>query len=133
MLGVSPFQELKIAEVNPDSLGAKAGLQIGDIVRRIDDTAITSFATYAAALEARPAASATLEVERAGAAVSLSIPPRTDTVHAAELGLGGWRRGRGVGGRRRRCARGDEEAAVARTILPVPMGGVDEAREEVEG
>jgi regulator of sigma E protease len=88
MLGVSPFQELKIAEVNPDSLGAKAGLQIGDIVRRIDDTAITSFATYAAALEARPAASATLEVERAGAAVSLSIPPRTDTVHAAELGLG---------------------------------------------
>jgi regulator of sigma E protease len=88
MLGVSPYQELKIAEVSPDSLGAKAGLQVGDLVRRIDDTDITSFATYAAVLEARPDAASTLVVERAGAAVPLTVPPRSDAARAAELGLG---------------------------------------------
>ena len=88
MLGVSPYQELKIAEVAPDSIGAKAGVQTGDLVRRIDDLAITSFATYAAALEARPAAPSTLVVERAGAAVTLTVPPRPDAARAAELGLG---------------------------------------------
>lgn len=88
MLGVSPYQELKIAEVSPDSIGAKAGLQVGDLVRRIDDTDITSFATYAAVLEARPDAASTLVVERAGAAVTLTVPPRSDAARSAELGLG---------------------------------------------
>ncbi len=88
MLGVSPYQELKIAEVSPDSLGAKAGLQVGDLVRRIDDTDITSFATYAAVLEARPDAASKLVVERAGADVTLTIPPRPDAARATELGLG---------------------------------------------
>lgn len=88
MLGVSPYQELKIAAITPDSPSAKAGLQVGDVVRRIDGLAITSFATYAAALEARPATASTLEVERAGTWVNITIPPRPDAARAAELGLG---------------------------------------------
>ena len=88
MLGVSPYQELQIAEVSTDSLGAKTGLQVGDLVRRIDDTTITSFATYAAVLEARPEVASTLVVERAGADVTLTIPPRPDAARATELGLG---------------------------------------------
>ena len=88
MLGVSPYQELQIAEVSTDSLGAKTGLQVGDLVRRIDETTITSFATYAAVLEARPEVASTLVVERAGADVTLTIPPRPDAARATELGLG---------------------------------------------
>jgi regulator of sigma E protease len=88
MLGVSPYQDLKVAEIAPDSLAARAGLQVGDLVRSLDGVAVTSIATYVTALEADPKKPSALVVERAGETVALTVPPRADAKTAADLGVG---------------------------------------------
>ena len=88
MLGISPYQELKVAEIDSGSLGAKAGLLVGDILRSIDGTPITSGATYALGLQAKPAEPSTLVVERAGASVTLAVPARAGAKEPADLGIG---------------------------------------------
>lgn len=88
MLGISPYQQLKVAEIAPDSVGAKTGLQLGDIFRTVDGVPVTSFPAYAVALEAKPTEPVALVVERAGVPMTLTIPPRADKKTAADLGVG---------------------------------------------
>lgn len=77
MLGVSPWQELKIAELAPGSLGERSGLRVGDRLKALDGTVLTSFATFDEALRAAAGREAALEVEREGALVRLpvAVPP----------------------------------------------------------
>lgn len=88
MLGISPWQELKIAELAPDSPGARAGLRVGDRLRSLDGTALTSFATFEQALVAAAGRDAALQVERDGALVPLSFPVPAKEKLNADLGLG---------------------------------------------
>ncbi len=88
MLGVSPWQELKIAELSPGGLGEKSGLRAGDRLRTLDGVALTSFATFEQALVAAAGREAALEVERDGAPVRLALAlPAADKIGEA-LGLG---------------------------------------------
>ncbi|MEO0055459.1 MAG: hypothetical protein RLZZ50_1406 [Verrucomicrobiota bacterium] len=88
MLGVSPWQELKVAELTPNGLGEKSGLRAGDRLRTLDDVALTSFATFEQALVATAGRAAMLEVERDGALVRLALAvPAADKIGEA-LGLG---------------------------------------------
>jgi regulator of sigma E protease len=88
MLGVSPWQELKNAEVGASSPGERAGLRPGDILRSLDGVPLTSFATFDEVLSAAAGRETALGVEREGQTVNLvfAVPPaaRID----AELGLG---------------------------------------------
>lgn len=89
MLGVSPYQDLTVAEIDPAGLGAKAGLQVGDRLLSLDGAPITSVSSYFYGLDAKPAEPATLIVERPGQAqpVTLTVPPRPSKDKAADLGL----------------------------------------------
>ncbi len=88
MLGVAPYQELTIAELDADGLGAKAGLQVGDRLLSLDGKALSSVTTYFEGLTARPAEASALVVERAGAPVTVTVPPRpAGGERAADLGL----------------------------------------------
>ncbi len=87
MLGVSPYQELKISSVAPDSLGAKSGLQVGDIVRSLDGVSIASFTPYVLGLQAKPSEPSALVVERAGVPVTLTLPGRPTGADALDLGI----------------------------------------------
>ncbi len=87
MLGVSPYQELKVAGIEAASTAEKAGLQVGDVLRVLDDVPLTSGATYALGLQAKPAEPSTLVIERAGASVSLTVPARAGAKEPADLGI----------------------------------------------
>ena len=88
MLGVAPYQELAIAELDAEGIGATAGLQIGDRLRSLDGRVLTSGVTYFEGLTARPGEPSALVVERAGELVTLTIPPRPAAAkQAADLGL----------------------------------------------
>jgi regulator of sigma E protease len=90
MLGVSPWQELKIAQIEPGSVAERAGLQIGDRLARLDDTALTSYVTFEEALLAAAGRDARLEVARPGApapiALTLALPAREQL--GEQLGVG---------------------------------------------
>lgn len=83
MLGVSPYVELKVAEITPGSVGEKAGFKLGDMIRSIDGTPITSVSAYVLALQAKPAETAALVVERAGGLITLTIPARATAAMTA--------------------------------------------------
>ena len=51
--GDAASKEAKIAEIVPDSPGAKSGLQVGDIVLKIDDQDLPDFASLSAAVRDR--------------------------------------------------------------------------------
>lgn len=87
MLGISPWQELKVVQVAPDSVATRAGLQAGDRLTRIGGEPVTSVATYAIALQADHAKPVALTVERAGEPLELTIPPRASAAAAADLGV----------------------------------------------
>lgn len=87
MLGVAPYQRLKIAGFEDESSGPKIGIQVGDVFLTVDGVAVTSYATYADVLEDKFSESVALVVERAGEPVTLTIPPRANKKVAAEFGL----------------------------------------------
>jgi regulator of sigma E protease len=76
MLGVSPWQKLTVAELKP-SLFQRAGLQPGDRLLALDDTPLTSLATFEERLAAAAGREARLQIERAGEplTLTLSLPP----------------------------------------------------------
>ena len=87
MLGVSPYERLKVAELEKDSLAAKMGLQPGDILRRLDGVELTSGQTYVLGLRAAPERPSELVIERGGAPLTLAVPARAASKEPAELGI----------------------------------------------
>jgi regulator of sigma E protease len=90
MLGVAPFERLKVATIKPDSVAARAGLLPGDVLVSLDGVALTSGQLYVEGLRASVARGAALVVERAGAPLALALPPRPETKdpkEAADLGI----------------------------------------------
>lgn len=88
MLGVSPWQNLIIAEVVAASPAGRAGLRVGDRLRALDGVALTSFATFEDALLAAVGRDAALEVERAGETLRLTFAVPAKDKLGTELGLG---------------------------------------------
>jgi regulator of sigma E protease len=87
MLGVSPYEELKIAEITPGSLAEQAALQVGDRLVSLDGVPLTSTHAYLTGLRADPAKAAMLEVVRAGQTVKLTVPARATAKEPADLGV----------------------------------------------
>ncbi len=87
MLGVSPYERLKVARPQPGSLAEKAGLLPGDLLVALDGVELTSGQHYVAGLRAAPAKPSELVVERGGQKVTLTVPARPEAKEAAELGI----------------------------------------------
>ncbi len=86
MLGVSPYESLKIAQVEPGSLAEQAGLRAGDRLVELDGVALTSGQLYVQGLRDSRAREAELLVERDGAPVALKLAPRPEAKEPADLG-----------------------------------------------
>ena len=86
-LGVSPWQELKIAELAADSAAAQAGLKVGDRLAAMDGVALTSFGPFGEALRAAAGRPVALEVERAGQVVPVTLQVPAKDKLAEGLGI----------------------------------------------
>ncbi len=87
MLGVSPYEELRVAEVAPGSPGALTGLLAGDRLLRLDGVSLTAGAPYVQGLRAAKDREARLEIDRAGIEQVIVLPPRPEAKEPADLGL----------------------------------------------
>jgi regulator of sigma E protease len=73
-MGGEPTSAPELGVVDPGSVGARAGLRPGDLVREIDGKPIVSFRDLVDALGAGGGAAATLEVERGGQRIQVALP-----------------------------------------------------------
>jgi regulator of sigma E protease len=87
MLGVAPFEQLKVGRTEPGSPAEKAGLLPGDLLLTLNGVALTSGQFYVTGLRAAPEKPSELVVERGGQKVTLTVPPRAKAKEPAELGI----------------------------------------------
>jgi regulator of sigma E protease len=85
MVGISPYYDLTIQEVAPDSLGAKAGFQPGDEILTVAGTPIHNAAVLSEILGRQPANPVQVTVKRAGNPVELTVPARTEAAAGAMI------------------------------------------------
>ncbi len=89
MLGVSPWQQLTVAELAPGSLFERAGLRPADRLVAFDGAPLTSLATFEERLVAAAGREARLEIEREGAPLALPLAlPAKDRLGAELGGIG---------------------------------------------
>ncbi len=86
-LGVSPWQELKVVEIDPASAASQAGVKAGDRLTNLNGVALNSFVTFSQAMRLAVSQTVILEVERAGQLVPLSLTMPTKEKLAEELGI----------------------------------------------
>ncbi len=88
-IGVAPYEEeFVIAEIEKNSLAAKAGFQIGDDIEALNGIPLYSGATLVEILAAAPAEPVEATVRRAdGQRVTLTIPDRSKLKATEGLGL----------------------------------------------
>jgi regulator of sigma E protease len=72
----APFSEPRVDTVLEDGAGKAAGLQSGDIIRKIDGQNITSFFDIQKAMILRGETPLALEIDRGGATIKMTITPR---------------------------------------------------------
>ncbi len=87
MLGIAPWQELNVINVEPNSLAERTGIRVGDKILRADGTPATSISTLAIALQADLSRPVNLEVERDGGRVSVTVPARQSAAEARRPGV----------------------------------------------
>ncbi len=88
MVGISPYYDLSVQVVDPNSFGAKAGFQVGDEIVSADGTPIHNAALLSEILSRQPANPLAVTVKRGGNIVALTVPPRTEASNAMIAGVG---------------------------------------------
>ncbi len=85
-----PQIESVLAEVQKDSAAQKAGLQAGDRIVKVDRQVLANWRTFALQVRDNPGKPIALDIERAGAPVSLTLIPDTRSVgKGVEQGFAG--------------------------------------------
>jgi regulator of sigma E protease len=87
----------KIGEILPNSAAYTAGLQVGDIIRKVDNVSITEFGEIKQAMILRGEEPVMLAVERGGSLLNFTITPRIVEVDdgfgrkikLSQIGIGG--------------------------------------------
>lgn len=82
----------RLASVAESSAAADAGLQAGDVILSANGRAIANFSELQSIVMASPQAPLTIEVERGGAALTMSVTPRRAAANAGR----GVREGQGL-------------------------------------
>jgi regulator of sigma E protease len=75
-----------VGKMVPGDPGERAGLQAGDLVRRIDGVAISSFHDLVMSVQAAPGRKLDFEVERSGSLLHLPVTPVEDRVGGQRIG-----------------------------------------------
>ena len=87
-IGISPAEEFVVAAVAPGSVAARAGLQADDRIISLDGQPVlysgTSSPTH---LRKNVARALSLTLLRNGRTLTLTVPPRPDAKHPADLGV----------------------------------------------
>ena len=117
--GVWPVRFLpKIAQVEPNSAAAAAGLKVGDTIVTMDGQPVSSFTQLPARLDRNPHSLMQLTVRRDGSVLSVPVQPRVVTEKGKQIGR------LGVAGT-------VDEAAWARNRTKVSYGPVEAFKEAV--
>jgi regulator of sigma E protease len=86
-VGIAPAYELIVHQVQPEGLGARAGLEPGDRILALDGEEVRNIQTYADLLAARAVMPVRLSIARGEDYLDLTVAPRPDAAEPAELGL----------------------------------------------
>ena len=87
-VGIAPGYELKVMEVTPGSIAAKAGFHPDDVLLSLDGVKVLSQETYQDMLEESAKRPVIAGVQRAGREIALTIAARPKAKSAANIGLG---------------------------------------------
>jgi regulator of sigma E protease len=86
--GIYAVTSCKIMAVEPDSSAAAAGLQSGDLVKKIDDMEVLSADHLIAIISERADQTVTVMVERSGSPLTMNVTPRFDSsLGRARIGI----------------------------------------------
>lgn len=88
-LGVDVFQPTikpVLGKIVPDSAAEAAGLQVGDEIRRVDDTVIADWSQLVSEISQRPSQAVTLEVIRSGQTLNIDSVVGTADQDGKQIG-----------------------------------------------
>jgi regulator of sigma E protease len=88
MVGISPYYDLAVQEITPDSLGAAAGFKVGDEIVSVEGTSVHNAAVLSEVLTRQPASPAKVTVKRDGKTVELTVPARPEGTGSIIPGVG---------------------------------------------
>lgn len=86
-IGISPYAQPQVYSVEPDSPGAKAGLQPGDRIDTVDGVPIRSFPALADSLRANATRPIVVRIERHGTGLELPFPVGLAADAGAKFGV----------------------------------------------
>jgi regulator of sigma E protease len=75
-----------LGSINPDGPAARAGLQVGDEIVSIDDSAIRNFDEFSDYVNARPGQEMTITVRRGGETLTRRVTPSRDDQYGRAIG-----------------------------------------------
>ncbi|MGG5218062.1 sigma E protease regulator RseP [Rahnella variigena] len=85
MIPRGPQIESVLQEVQPDSAAQKAGLQAGDRIVKVDGQILDSWQSFVIQVRDNPGKPITLEVERGGDSVALTLTPDTKSAGKGKI------------------------------------------------
>jgi len=86
--GIHEIMLCKVLSVEPDSGAASAGIQGGDLIRKIDDIEVLSIDHLIALISERVEQSMAVAIERSGRALTVKVTPRFDpALNRARIGI----------------------------------------------
>ncbi|MEC5342416.1 sigma E protease regulator RseP [Brenneria populi] len=80
-----PQIEAVLTQVQPGSAAEKAGLQAGDRIVKVDGRVLTDWRAFVIAVRDNPGQSITLDVERGGATLPLTLTPDSKSVGSGRM------------------------------------------------
>jgi len=86
-IGIAPAEEFVVAEIQPDSAAARAGLQPEDQIVAVDGIPALSSNVLADHLRQNVSRAVPLTILRDGRTLTLTVPPRPGVKHPTDLGL----------------------------------------------
>lgn len=87
-IGVTPDIHPLVGALLPGAPAEKAGLKVGDVILRVDDTAISSREQLIAAVSKKPNSPVTMSVVREGAPMDVTVVPEANTGRCPSLASG---------------------------------------------